>query len=221
MKYGVSTANERGWRTTKLAKLSLNHAIGRTLGWRFFFYSKKSNNHKKHKIKCPGCLLNFLKILISRLRDPPRGPYFVCCTVKILNLSCLCCVAKNMSKNNTTFLHVPKLRANPEYSTRQMLRISYFWPSWNSYVRLGVFHTFLSTKRSHFYFSPKICLKFLIIRLLTSLAICSTTCTILIWAQLSYCCHTAVILLSDLDFVALNNQHIRWYCWCDIKPLLK
>ena len=34
-------------------------------------------------------------------------------------------------------------------STRQMLRISYFWPDWNSYARQDVFHTISSTKRSH------------------------------------------------------------------------
>ena len=45
-------------------------------------------------------------------------------------------------------------------STRQMLRISFFWPDWNSYVRLGVFHTIFSTKRSHSFFPPQTCLKF-------------------------------------------------------------
>ena len=58
------------------------------------------------------------------------------------------------------------------YSTRQMLRISYFWPGWNSYVRLGVFHANLSTKRSHSYLLPKICLKFLVIRFFTFVAYC-------------------------------------------------
>ena len=90
--------------------------------------------------------------------------------------------------------------------TRQVLRISYFWLDWNYFVRLGVLHPIFSTKRSRFYVSPKICLKFLIIRLLTSVAYCSSTCTIY---KHSY--HTAVMLLSDLDFVALNNEHIRWY----------
>ena len=33
-----------------------------------------------------------------------------------------------------------------EYSTRQMSRISYFWPGWYSYVRLGAFYTIFSTK---------------------------------------------------------------------------
>ena len=42
------------------------------------------------------------------------------------------------------------------YRTRQMLRISYFWPDWNSYVRLGVFHNTFSTKRSHSCFSQNI-----------------------------------------------------------------
>ena len=41
------------------------------------------------------------------------------------------------------------------YSTQQMLRISCFWPDWNSYLRLGVSYTSFSTKRSHSHFSPK------------------------------------------------------------------
>ena len=44
-----------------------------------------------------------------------------------------------------------------EYSTRKVLRISYFWPDWNSYVRLGVFrHTIFNSMRSHSYFFLKI-----------------------------------------------------------------
>lgn len=36
------------------------------------------------------------------------------------------------------------------YSTRHnMLRVFYFWPDWNSNVKLGVFQTNFSTKRSH------------------------------------------------------------------------
>ena len=59
-------------------------------------------------------------------------------------------------------------------STRQMLRISFFWPDWNSYVRLGVFHTIFSTKRSHYCFFLEISvIKFLIIRFLTSVAYCT------------------------------------------------
>ena len=59
-------------------------------------------------------------------------------------------------------------------STRQMLRISYIWPDWNSYVRLGVFHTIFSTKRSHYCFFLEISvIKFLIIRFLTSVAYCT------------------------------------------------
>ena len=57
-----------------------------------------------------------------------------------------------MSKRHAQFLHVLKMRANPEYSTRQMLRNSYFWPDWNYSVRLGLFHTIFSTKGSHFFF---------------------------------------------------------------------
>ena len=40
---------------------------------------------------------------------------------------------------------------------RHLLRISYFWPGWYSYVRLGVFHTTFSTKEVtyHSYFFPK------------------------------------------------------------------
>ena len=45
---------------------------------------------------------------------------------------------------------------NTSYSTRRMLRSSYFWPDRNSYARLRVFHTIFSTKRSHSYFFPKI-----------------------------------------------------------------
>ena len=56
------------------------------------------------------------------------------------------------------------------YSTGQMLRISYFWPDWNCYARLGMFHTIFSTKRPHSYFPPNLRLKFLIIRFLTSVA---------------------------------------------------
>ena len=33
-----------------------------------------------------------------------------------------------------------------------MLRISYFWPDWNFYARLGVFHTIFSTKEVTFLF---------------------------------------------------------------------
>ena len=56
------------------------------------------------------------------------------------------------------------------YRTRQMLRISYFWPDWNSYVRLGVFHNIFGTKGSRSILFPKICLKFLIIGFLASVA---------------------------------------------------
>ena len=76
-------------------------------------------------------------------------------------LSCQRCVGNNMSKKKlpgylTSFLNVEKQRTNPEYSsTRQMLRNSYIWPDWNSYVRLRVFHTIFSTKRSHPYFFRK------------------------------------------------------------------
>ena len=71
--------------------------------------------------------------------------------------------------------HLPRCRERVVllfiYSTRQMLRISHFWPDWISCVRLGVSHTMCSTKRSHSYFFPKISsLKFLIIRFLTSVA---------------------------------------------------
>ena len=41
------------------------------------------------------------------------------------------------------------------YRTRQMLRISYFWTDWNSYVWLGVFHAIFSTKKSNSSFFPK------------------------------------------------------------------
>ena len=92
------------------------------------------------------------------------------------------------------------LRANPEYGTRQTLRIFFFWPDWNAYVTLGLFHTIFSTMRSRLISFPKICLKFFIIRLLTSVAYRSTTCTIY-----NHSYRTAVILLSDLDFVTLNN----------------
>ena len=35
---------------------------------------------------------------------------------------------------------------------RHQLRTSYFWPDWNSDVRLGVFHTIFCTKEVTFYF---------------------------------------------------------------------
>ena len=100
-----------------------------------------------------------------------------------------------------------------------MLRISYFWPDWNSYVRLGVFHTIFSTKRSHPYFSPKICLKFLMIRFLTSVAYCSTTCTLheyahpVIYNNPEFHSYRTAVMLSDLDFVAPNNEHIFFMRW--------
>ena len=54
-----------------------------------------------------------------------------------------------------------------------MLRISYFWPDWNSYVRLGAFHTIFSTKKVAVVFSPQnLSLKLLIIRFLTSVSYC-------------------------------------------------
>ena len=45
-----------------------------------------------------------------------------------------------------------------------------FWPDWNSYVRLGVFHNIFGTKGSRSILFPKICLKFLIIGFLASVA---------------------------------------------------
>ena len=57
---------------------------------------------------------------------------------------------------------------------RHQLIISYFWPEWNSCVRLGVFHPIFSTKEVTFlYFSHNLSLKFLIFRLLTSVASCT------------------------------------------------
>ena len=48
------------------------------------------------------------------------------------------------------------------YSMRHQLRISYFWPDWNSYVRLGVFNTIFSTKEVTFlFFPPNLSLKIL------------------------------------------------------------
>ena len=67
-----------------------------------------------------------------------------------------------------TTIHQPPPPSNGVWdnSTRQMLRISYFWPDRNSCARLGVLHTIFSTLS----FSPKICLNFLIIRFSTSVA---------------------------------------------------
>ena len=45
-----------------------------------------SNNQQKHKMECPWRLFNScLKAPISRLRDPPRGPHFLCCPIHIDN----------------------------------------------------------------------------------------------------------------------------------------
>ena len=97
------------------------------------------------KKKVPNCLL-WEKPYITLVYTSKIKPYRVYVVWVI------------MSKKpyTTKFLHVVKLRADPEYSsTPQMLRISYFWPDWNSYVRPGAFHTMFSAKMSHSYF-PKI-----------------------------------------------------------------
>ena len=53
-----------------------------------------SNHQPKHKIKCPGKLLNNCsKTPISRLRDPSRGPCLLCCPINIDNNNTYeCCV---------------------------------------------------------------------------------------------------------------------------------
>ena len=59
-------------------------------------------------------------------------------------------------------------------STRQMLRNSYFWPDWNYYARLGVFHTIFSSKEVTFLVFPhNLGLKIPISRFFTSVAYCT------------------------------------------------
>ena len=47
------------------------------------------------------------------------------------------------------------LRQDYLISTRQMLRITYVWPDWNSHIRLGVSHYFQYKEVTFFIFSPK------------------------------------------------------------------
>ena len=91
-------------------------------------------------------------------------------------------------------------------AVRDMLRISYIWPDWNSHVRLGVFHTIFSTKR---YISPpKFQLQIVNNQILN---ICRILWYYMRPIQIStpVTCiplsSKAVMLLSDVDFVALNN----------------
>ena len=96
------------------------------------------------------------KVRKCLLWEKPYITLVVSSTVKPYRVYVVWVMMRAESTYITYFLHVVKLRANPEYLTRQMLRISYFWPDWNSYVRLGVFYTIFSTKRSHSCFFPKI-----------------------------------------------------------------
>ena len=129
-----------------------------------------------------------------------------------------------MSKKQIYFI-IPKRRKatykpRKYSSTRQMLRISCIWPDWNSYVKLGVFHTIFSTNRCHSYFSPKMWVSNSWIRFLTSVGYyymhpveMSTPHHIYMYVYPSLS-SSAVMLLSDVDFVALNNSHIclmRWH----------
>ena len=85
------------------------------------------------------------------------------------------------------------------------------------FCKTGCVPHYFQYKEVTFLLSPQnLSLKFLIIIFLTSVACCSTTCTIYYQAHPiiymytpefhSY--HTIVILVSDLDLVALNNEHI-------------
>ena len=96
--------------------------------------------------------------------EKPHITLVVTCKIKPYRVYVLWVIISTKSTYVTKFLHVTKLRANPEYSTRQMLIISYFWPEWNSYVRLGVFHTIFSTKKSNSFCSQKLNIKLFIIR---------------------------------------------------------
>ena len=75
------------------------------------------------------------------------------------------------------------------YSVWHQFWNSYFWPDWNSYVRLSVFHTIFNTKEvTCLCFPKKLRLKFLIIRFLTSVAYCNIARLVVLTAQHDVAC---------------------------------
>ena len=64
MKYTISTSNECVWCTTQLAKLSLNHSIGRTHTWRFSTASAAATIYQRcHYVW--ACCASFMAALFS------------------------------------------------------------------------------------------------------------------------------------------------------------
>ena len=150
-------------------------------------------------------------------------------TSKNKALSCLRCVGNSMSKKthyirvpgvlHNSYTYVEKLRANPEYSSKYSTDVQSFL----HLARLEfifktrcVPHYFLYNEVASFVFPQNFSPKFLMIKFLTSVAYCSPTCTLYKLAhRIIYMhtpefqrYHTAVMLLSDLDFVVHNNEHI-------------
>ena len=94
--------------------------------------------------KCPRILRTIIKyvfgkksaqvLILGKDRPIPGITLVVTSQVKPCRVYVVWVIIWTQSTYITKFLHVVKLRANPEYSTRQMLintrSISYFWPDW-------------------------------------------------------------------------------------------
>ena len=80
-------------------------------------------------------------------------------------------------------------------------------------------HYFQYKEVALLFFPQSLSLKFFIIIFLTSVAYCSTTCTLheyahpVIYNNPEFRSYRTAVMLSDLDFVAPNNEHIFFMRW--------